>query len=94
MKTRSKKAKRTLVLNHVDGSRKSKVHARFDAKGPEVAFAYGVRVGLKESTLKSWFVQFRKCKPTQPSKVRVAKVKAGVPDASVRADSVLIPAQA
>lgn len=67
--------KKVLVLNHRDGSRKSKVHAMFDAKGPEEAKKYGLRLKLKGTTLNSWFAQFRKCVATKtPRKVR-AKVK-------------------
>lgn len=57
----AKAKKAVLVLIHRDNSRKSRVHAMFDAKGPEKAFAYGVRLKLRETTLRSWFSQFRKC---------------------------------
>jgi len=61
----------TLVLTHREGSRKSRVHAMFDTKGPEAAFAYGRRLKLAETTLRSWAVQFRKCVATKaPRKVR------------------------
>jgi len=66
----AKKAK-VLTLIHRDGSRKSKIHAIFDKSGPEVAFKTGVRLKLRETTLRSWFSQFRKC--VAPKKATRAK---------------------
>jgi transposase-like protein len=48
------------VLNHRDGSRKSKVHAKFNSKGPEVAKKFAQKLGIKDTTINSWFSQFRK----------------------------------
>lgn len=47
------------VSNHRDGSRKSRIHRIFDAKGADVAMRVGKRIGLKDTTLRSWFSQFR-----------------------------------
>lgn len=55
-------------LEHRDGSRKSRVHSMYDKKGADVAFKFGRGLKLKETTLRSWFVQFKKC----GTKVKVA----------------------
>jgi hypothetical protein len=48
------------VLNHRDGSRKAKIHAMFDNKGSDDARKYARRLRIKETTINSWFSQFRK----------------------------------
>lgn len=57
------------TLAHRDGSRKSRVHAMFDKQGAEAAFKFGRKLKLRETTLRSWFAQFRKCgKPVKARK--------------------------
>src|SRR5262245_4949184 len=40
---------------HVEGSRKGKVHELFDKEGPEAAWTLGLKLKLKEGTLRTWF---------------------------------------
>jgi len=40
---------------HQAGSRKGGVHQAFDEQDADVAFALGQQLGLKPSTLKTWF---------------------------------------
>jgi transposase-like protein len=85
---------------HIEGSRKQKVHALYDARGPEAAFTLARKLGLKDNSARSWFSQLRrldgdkkkvaapkaKTKP-EPKKAK-AKSKAKVvksPDAKVAA---------
>jgi len=60
MKMAKAKKVAVFVLAHRDNSRKSRVHVAFDKNGAEKAFAYGKKLGLRETTLRSWFSQFRK----------------------------------
>ncbi len=45
---------------HLEGSRKGKVHELFDKQGPEAAWTLGLKLGLKEGTLRSWFGTWRR----------------------------------
>ena len=40
---------------HIEGSRKSKVHQLYDEGGAEQAWGLGLKLKLKENTLRSWF---------------------------------------
>src|SRR5262245_53852801 len=55
---------------HSAGSRKGKVHELFDRQGPEHAWTLGLKLGLKQGTLRSWFGLWRRsdkgAKPTKP----------------------------
>ena len=42
------------------GRRKTKVHDLFENEGPEAAWVLGMRLRLKESTLRSWFAQWQR----------------------------------
>jgi hypothetical protein len=48
------------ATKHVAGSRKQKVHALFDSHGADQAWTLGKKLQLKETTLRSWFWQFKK----------------------------------
>jgi hypothetical protein len=45
---------------HIPGRRKGKVHELFDKEGPEAAWTLGRKLRLKESTLRSWFGQWKR----------------------------------
>jgi hypothetical protein len=51
---------KTETTQHVAGSRKQKVHALFDSHGADQAWTLGKKLQLKETTLRSWFWQFKK----------------------------------
>src|SRR5262245_52087571 len=40
---------------HEAGSRKGKVHELYDTKGSDEAWTLGQKLGLKQSTLRTWF---------------------------------------
>ena len=46
-----------------EGIRKGKVHALFDAQGPEAAWVLGKKLKLAESSLRSWFRVWRRSTP-------------------------------
>jgi hypothetical protein len=46
--------------SHLEGSRKGKVHELFDKQGAEAAWTLGLKLGLKQGTLRSWFGQWRR----------------------------------
>jgi hypothetical protein len=45
---------------HKEGSRKGKVHQLFDKEGPEAAWVLGLKLKLKEGTLRSWFAAWKR----------------------------------
>jgi hypothetical protein len=63
--------------NHIEGSRKSKVHALFDKQGQDAAWTLGKKLGLAEASLRSWFSAWRR-EAAQPKVATKAngKVKA------------------
>jgi hypothetical protein len=63
---------------HVEGSRKGKVHALYDKEGPEAAWTLGLKLKLKQSTLRSWFGAWNKgkAKPAPSSKPKKKVINA------------------
>jgi hypothetical protein len=45
---------------HKEGSRKGKVHQLFDKEGAEAAWVLGLKLQLKQTTLRSWFAGWRR----------------------------------
>ena len=45
---------------HKEGSRKAKVHELFKKEGPESAWVLGLKLKLKEGTLRSWFAAWKR----------------------------------
>jgi hypothetical protein len=41
--------------HHKVGSRKATIHQLFDTEGKEVAWTRGIKLGLSENSLRSWF---------------------------------------
>ena len=61
---------------HMAASRKGSVHQAFDEQDADVAFALGQQLGLKPSTLKTWFNQWRRINnPSQPEEAVKPKGK-------------------
>jgi hypothetical protein len=58
---------------HKVGSRKGKVHAAFDEQDEATAFTLGQRLKLKDNTLRSWFLVWRRASKstTKPAKAKV-----------------------
>lgn len=73
------------VLNHREGSRKARIHAKWTEKGDIAARKYALTLkddngeAPKATTINSWFSQFRKearaVEKAAKRKPRVAKVK-------------------
>lgn len=65
--------------NHRAGSPKGRVHQRYDEKGRDAAIALGLKLELKESTLKNWIGNWRREDEggsTKASKKKASKEKA------------------
>jgi len=65
---------------HQPGSRKAKVHALFDDQGADAASTLGLKLKLKEGTLRSWFMVWRRktkaAKAPKPATKPADKVEA------------------
>jgi hypothetical protein len=55
---------------HKEGSRKSKVHELFNNEGPEAAWVLGLKLKLKENTLRSWFAGWKRGKTNNKGDVK------------------------
>ena len=47
---------------HTPGSRKGKVHELFDKQGSEAAWTLGLKLKLKQSTLRTWLAYWNRNK--------------------------------
>ena len=63
------------VRGHKPESRKAKVHALYDKDGPDSAFVLGQKLKLKDNTLRSWFMVWRR-KDKKPAKATKVENKA------------------
>jgi hypothetical protein len=54
---------------HKEGSRKSKVHQLFDKDGAEAAWGLGLKLQLKQTTLRSWFAAWKRLQSKSKAKV-------------------------
>jgi hypothetical protein len=61
-------------LNHRPGRRKGTIHELFDREGPDIAWTRGLKMGLKETTLRSWFAHWTRLqeKTAVPQKQRAS----------------------
>jgi hypothetical protein len=48
-----------------EGSRKAKVYDLYHEETKDAAIAYGLTLGLKESTIRSWIGTWKKTRPIQ-----------------------------
>ena len=55
---------------HKEGSRKGKVHQLFDEQGAEAAWVLGLKLKLKEGTLRSWFAAWKRPQSDGKEKVK------------------------
>lgn len=53
-------------------SRKSKVRELFDEQGPDAAWTLGAKLGLKQSSLRSWFSTWRRLAKNKPTDMKAA----------------------
>ena len=60
---------------HKIGSRKGKGHELFDTEGDAAAFTLGRKLQLKEGTLRSWFMVWRRKDKKQAKATKGAKVE-------------------
>jgi hypothetical protein len=75
---------------HVEGSRKSKVHQLFDEQGPEAAWVLGLKLKLKEGTLRSWFAAWKRLQSKGKGEV---KANSSTPPA-IKPDGLAVPSEA
>ena len=79
------RSERSAYAGHIVGSRKGEVHRAYDADGAEAAWTLGAKLGIKESSLKTWLSFWRKtAKPASAP----AKPKAGKKTAKAEAPAV------
>jgi len=57
---------------HKTGRRKGKVHELFDTQGAEAAWTLGLRLGLKETTLRGWLATWRRLSKSKVNEVKIA----------------------
>ena len=71
---------------HLEGSRKSKIHEAYDKHNAETAWTLGRKLKLKEGTLRTWFGAWKrtddkskkgKAKPARKSKNVIAPAAVG-----------------
>jgi hypothetical protein len=60
---------------HKSGSRKGVIHELFDREGAEVAWTRGIKLKLKEGTLRSWFGAWNRSAPTAAAKAQPKSTK-------------------
>ena len=58
---------------HKVGSRKATIHELFDREGDDTAWTRGLKIGLKEATLRTWFAHWRRQTKPAPAKKKGAK---------------------
>ena len=56
---------------HNEGSRKGKVHELFDKEGAEAAWVLGLKLKLKEGTLRSWFAAWKRLQGNSKAEVKI-----------------------
>jgi hypothetical protein len=63
--------------SHKEGSRKGKVHELYDKQGREAAWTLGLKLKLKQGTLRSWFGAWGKADGKAKPKAKTAKKPGG-----------------
>jgi hypothetical protein len=82
--TDSKKDEKAGYKGHKVGSRKGVVHQLYDEQGAEVAWTRGLKLKLKESSLRSWFSRWG-----EPAKVSKPAAKATKPKPASKSAKVV-----
>jgi hypothetical protein len=79
--------------SHKEGSRKGKVHQLFDEQGAEAAWVLGIKLKLKEGTLRSWFAAWKRLQSNSKGQV---KTNSGTPaaPATLKPDGLAVPSEA
>jgi hypothetical protein len=75
---------------HQEGSRKGKVHQLFDTQGVEAAWVLGLKLKLKEGTLRSWFAAWKRLQSNSKEEV---KTNSAAPPA-IKPDDLAAPGEA
>lgn len=75
---------------HKEGSRKGKVHELFDKEGLEAGWVLGLKLKLKQSTLRSWFAAWKRLQNNCKEEV---KVNSSAPLA-IKPDELAAPSEA
>jgi hypothetical protein len=55
---------------HTVGSRKGTIHELFDKEGEDVAWTRGLKIGLKQGTLRSWFAAWKRLQNNSKEKLK------------------------
>ena len=74
---------------HQEGSRKGKVHQLFDEQGAEAAWVLGLKLKLKEGTLRSWFAAWKRLQSKSKGEVKINS--SGSP--AIKPDGVIVPSE-
>jgi hypothetical protein len=75
---------------HTAGSRKGTIHELFDKEGGDVAWTRGLKIGLKPSTLRSWFAAWTRLQSGSKDKI---KNNSSTPPAT-KPDGLVTPGEA
>jgi hypothetical protein len=81
---KKKDEKKTGYKNHMAGSRKGTIHQLYDEEGVEVAWTRGLKMKLKESSLRSWFARWGGGKKPAPKGSKPVAVKPEVKPKAVK----------
>jgi hypothetical protein len=74
---------------HTVGSRKGTIHELFDKEGEDVAWTRGLKIGLKQGTLRSWFAAWKRL---QNNSKETAKTNSSTPSA-IKSDSLVVSSE-
>jgi len=55
---------------HKEGSRKARVHQLFDKEGHEAAWVLGLKLQLKQTTLRGWFAAWKRLQSKSKAEVK------------------------
>jgi hypothetical protein len=90
-KKSAKAARPNAYKEHIEGSRKGRVHELFDKQDQEAAWVLGQKLGLKQATLRSWFGRWKRdaetTKHAPKAKKPVSKKKSANSDKAAAPES-------
>jgi hypothetical protein len=86
--TKSEPAPKQGYAGHKVGSRKSIIHELFDREGEETAWTRGIKMGLQQSSLRTWIGHWRRSAKPATAKKKAVKSK---PTAKVKTNSAAAP---
>lgn len=75
---------------HKEGSRKGKVHQLFNEQGAEAAWVLGLKLKLKEGTLRSWFAAWKRVQSKSKGEINTNSSTS----ATITSDEFAVPSEA